>query len=467
MTFSKIDIRPLIVLIFLLTSIGYMFAIIEGAFVFDSINIIVIGTIALFLFVTYLSIKRTKYLSLFLPFVFIAFPTIINNVFPGVYLEDERLSVIYPIFSHIEIFLIIILFFKLNGTNSKINWSVSFLFFLLCISFIISTFVNICCSETISEVCLLLTGLYPVRLAILIYLVINNINIDFEFFIKGIGLSILFLFIESSVYSTLTHTGAISSGSLAVNTFGNVMGQLSCVLLCYLIVKKHFDIKLFLISLIGIVAVILSNTRMAILSSLIVIVLILLPLMNRKNRLVLIILLFIGLLSIGGSEIYEIFISNEKFDVSQTFNSIHIRNGQIDIDKGVTTMSLLTRLDLWQTSLNMIKENPVFGIGWNTFNIKKYDYGFSEYVIIDPHNGYLSSFCQLGIFGLLWIYFLYIRAYKYFFKAKNKNILILTIFNIGISICEFTNAGSYKYNVLSLLLFVAIIIDVNYNRKLV
>ncbi len=34
------------------------------------------------------------------------------------------------------------------------------------------------------------------------------------------------------------------------------------------------------------------------------------------------------------------------------------------------------------------------------------------------------------------------------------------------SICEFTNAGSYKYNVLSLLLFVAITIDVNYNRKL-
>jgi O-antigen ligase len=74
-----------------------------------------------------------------------------------------------------------------------------------------------------------------------------------------------------------------------------------------------------------------------------------------------------------------------------------------------------TRLNLWQTSINMSKDSPVTGIGEDNF-----DYYFDRYkvegyydVTVHPHNDYLTILVSSGIPGLiafLSIWFVIIRA---------------------------------------------------------
>jgi len=74
-----------------------------------------------------------------------------------------------------------------------------------------------------------------------------------------------------------------------------------------------------------------------------------------------------------------------------------------------------TRLNLWQTSINMSKDSPLIGIGEDNF-----DYYFDRYkvegyydVTVHPHNDYLTILVSSGIPGLiafLSIWFVILRA---------------------------------------------------------
>lgn len=74
------------------------------------------------------------------------------------------------------------------------------------------------------------------------------------------------------------------------------------------------------------------------------------------------------------------------------------------------------RLQIWETALLMIRENPLFGIGLGQFQRTYPSYAerlFSpplEWIVLHAHNLWLYTWLQLGIFGLAALLWLVVRA---------------------------------------------------------
>lgn len=424
-----------------------------------------IASVLLFIVITVFASINDKNLSFVIPFVFIAFPTNFNNIFPGVYLESEQQGVVYPIICHPELFLLSVLCLSRQKIE---NYKTPGLVYLLIASFLLSSILSIFRHIDNSQyILLLVAGQYPVRILILVVILVRNHSFYLKRFLLGICMSILFLTIESAVYSQVSDAKVLESGSLGVNTFGNVMGQMSCVLLFSLIILKfkYYKSLLYISILTGLTVTLLTETRMALLAIVVVFFVLLIPRMSKKIKFA------IGLLIIGGA--FFIVRSDAlsdlsgKMDINTAISSIEIsKSADIDIKQTESTSSLITRLELWTAATKMFVDYPLTGIGWNLFNVLKYKYGFEEKVIIDPHNGYFSFLCNLGIWAFFWIYFLFYRSWRIFYNSKNAEIKTLTVFNMGMTVCELTNAGSYKFGVLSMLLFISVYINYKYRIEL-
>jgi O-antigen ligase len=108
------------------------------------------------------------------------------------------------------------------------------------------------------------------------------------------------------------------------------------------------------------------------------------------------------------------------------------------IDKeGTVASSLVSRLLVWQTCLNAIKEHPWIGIGVYAFpySSKHYhtipDFLYENYVEgLSPHSGFLGIITETGIVGFLGFLIFYFSALKYAFKsnkiAKSRTDRIIT-----------------------------------------
>jgi len=107
--------------------------------------------------------------------------------------------------------------------------------------------------------------------------------------------------------------------------------------------------------------------------------------------------------------------------------------------------SINTRILIWKTTFNMIKDNPLFGSGIGSFKINYLNYqakylneypAYSKYWIKagEAHNEYLQIWAELGIVGLVLflsiIYFFYDLIINFFNENKNdkKKIIIIGLF---------------------------------------
>lgn len=102
--------------------------------------------------------------------------------------------------------------------------------------------------------------------------------------------------------------------------------------------------------------------------------------------------------------------------------------------------SINTRLLIWKTTLEMIKDRPIFGSGIGTFKMNYLNYqaeflrknpGYIKYSgkAGEAHNEYLQMWAELGIIGLglfILIFYFFYKAIFNFFKS-NKNIKDKTI----------------------------------------
>src|SRR5574341_769984 len=87
------------------------------------------------------------------------------------------------------------------------------------------------------------------------------------------------------------------------------------------------------------------------------------------------------------------------------------------------------RMGLWQTSWNMIKDKPIFGIGPGNFS-KDFDiYKVPrEYdTIAHPHNDYLNVWVNSGIIGLLAYLFLWFSFLRRLAKNFTISISVITV----------------------------------------
>ena len=89
------------------------------------------------------------------------------------------------------------------------------------------------------------------------------------------------------------------------------------------------------------------------------------------------------------------------------------------------------RLELWGKSLQIIKDNPVFGLGVGQFKTVHDEYNFSEEARYGhPHNDILNVGVNSGLFGLvsfvvIWVVFFIVVLKKYFFSLNKDDLIIL------------------------------------------
>ena len=95
--------------------------------------------------------------------------------------------------------------------------------------------------------------------------------------------------------------------------------------------------------------------------------------------------------------------------------------------------SFHSRLMVWNASAEIIKDNPLFGIGPGTFQdtyllyAEKFDEPYLEWAVPQPHNIFLAFYLQTGLIGFLGFIFILF----WFFNAKLKCYNIqYSIFNI-------------------------------------
>ena len=442
----------------------------DSLFIVEGINSpLILIAILLFIFLTAFSFFNENCVFLILPFIFIAFPTIINNIFPGVLLSTPKDlgNAVYPITNHIEIFLILLLIkhYMVFGT---IKLKLSFIFSLATFLFLFSSFIAMIIAPESQAVVVLGVSIYPVKLILLLQILLSNYHVEnrhMSLIVRGLLMSIGFLLLESSFYSKLNAFDYLTSGSLGTNSFGNIIGQIVVFIIVYIyFYNSSINNKLlcFMAILIGLITVILTNTRMALLALVLNLFVFFIPQLSFNKILgISVIIAIVLLFSLQ-------FVDTKKYDSSNITKNIKIDPNQIPsldlkkifvVERTYATSSIVTRLDLFQSSLNMFYDSPVWGIGYGNFNLQKYKYGFKERILIDSHNGYLFLLSQLGLIGLLWIYLIYFMPF-FLYKKYNYNnpIFLLAIINTGMAICDCTNAGIFKNSILSLLLFNSIVL---------
>jgi len=87
--------------------------------------------------------------------------------------------------------------------------------------------------------------------------------------------------------------------------------------------------------------------------------------------------------------------------------------------------SLHSRLMIWNTAVEIIKDNPVLGIGPGTFQdvylsySNRFNEPYLEWAVPQPHNIFLAFYLQTGLIGF--IGFILILVWFFYSRLKNKN----------------------------------------------
>lgn len=108
------------------------------------------------------------------------------------------------------------------------------------------------------------------------------------------------------------------------------------------------------------------------------------------------------------------------------------------------------RLELWSKSLQIIKDNPVFGLGIGQFKSVHDKYDFSEGARYGhPHNDLLNIGVNSGLFGLIsfvliWVIFFYKVLKKYFFSLNKENLIISLMLGGALAILGFLISGLFQ-----------------------
>ena len=108
------------------------------------------------------------------------------------------------------------------------------------------------------------------------------------------------------------------------------------------------------------------------------------------------------------------------------------------------------RINIYKTSLNMIRAHPLIGVGVNTFcsNYQKYKIketsGFTWDARYYAHNNFLHMSGEIGLFGLavfLWLLFAFFRRWVIFFRNIGSNFLKICSLGVVAGIIAFLING--------------------------
>ena len=244
---------------------------------------------------------------------------------------------------------------------------------------------------------------------------------------KGVLIKMLLVFLAAECVESVYVTYKVMGGAFRHPGFGHNVMHLSAILaimfpiLCVLIADKKFNNKERIISLIlgscMLAGIIATQTRGLWLSLIIVCPLVLYRYVLKSKKHMIVALLI--LTSIAG-----FFVTSPQF--SNRFKSI----------ANVTTdRSNISRIMIWESSINMIKDHPVTGVGLDCFK-RVYDKEYKRDVekemkfnLAHTHNNFLQIFTEAGIFGFLGFFsftiFMLWSNFKAWVKTRNPYALML------------------------------------------
>ena len=78
-----------------------------------------------------------------------------------------------------------------------------------------------------------------------------------------------------------------------------------------------------------------------------------------------------------------------------------------------------------KNSLHLIKKKPFFGFGSNQFDKVYGEYFPDKKTVNHPHNNFLFILVELGLFGLIILFYIFYSQFKLYLIAKDKTILQL------------------------------------------
>ena len=261
----------------------------------------------------------------------------------------------------------------------------------------------------------------PSRLVLVlpIYFFIRKSDIKIEWFIWGFVISamviavnqIMFKFGYGGLYSFQDNPGIVT---LYVSISG---------LICLFFISKDRNASNFLFAIVSIASIfasLLSGGRGVWIAAILTVVIVLLlnPLNWGKNAKLIVLSSFIGIIFIS----YFIPQTSVKDRVDMTVSNVTswVMHGKADTSSGA-------RLEMWKAALEVIKENPIIGVGEDNYALhqkKLIEQGRIDKFVgnfTHPHGEYITSLVEQGVIGLLAFIFVLLTPIMFFIKIIKHN----------------------------------------------
>ena len=448
----------------------------KGNIHFFEIGKLTIPSLVLFVIVVIAATVSTKNYFLFLFFVLLAFPAPIDDIFPSVPLTSisDRNQVLFPLITRIDLFLGlgILKGAMLHGFKLK-NFGLNTILKFVLLLFPLVILVNLFKVNSLWYGNLILSYTFQYRYLVLILFLISYFDLRKyqNQLIFGIFISLAFLLLEATINTYIVKSPRLLSGSLSLNTFANISAAIGLYFFYLLRQKQVKKLLGWAVVFLSLFIVFKTGTRSALL--LYFISYFLIYIFSNKKKLV-----FNSIkiaFAVGAVLCFYVLASNknyipERYAYSTLVDRIKFNSKgsllseKIQIAISRETNSLRTRLDLFDTSIQMVSANPFSGVGPGLWNVQKNEYkpkGEFPNVLLDSHNDYLALVAQYGfILGLLLALFVFYTPFKNFHKIRkfNQPIYYLFVVNFAMGLAAWSNAGFFKHQVAAILLFSACVL---------
>ena len=430
--------------------------------------------------------KDIRLYVVFMVFNILALPACVDNFVPSVLISafNDSKQIYFPMITHIDIYLVLGIIKYWDKSESFFLDFRKFetkLFFLLVFFLLVSIAGNIFKHNNKYDISLILSHSYHLRYLLLLTLLFRNTSV-----IKyknplftGVLVAVGFLIFESFSYSYFFYSPSrLTSGTLGHNVLANILTSICCYFF-FLIIRKHISLKYLLLVLLIICTVVLTKTRSAIYLLvayfLFELVTHIVFLCKHKTKFKFSYLFFIVPLLMCISFFY--FTQNERL----SFNNFKIEkinfsetslNKIIVLEKNDFNASLALRLNHFQTSLNMINDQPLLGIGPGRWNTYKQTYGSKELKLMDSHNDLLATMSQYGVITGLFLCFVicFLPVLSFVKTRKSPSILsdnlkYLFLVSFVMIFAGLTNTGFFKHQIYGFLSLILILTIFNANQS--
>ncbi len=204
-------------------------------------------------------------------------------------------------------------------------------------------------------------------------------------------------------------------------SYASMFSLFSIISIFYLVFKQNESKKWFYFVLILLPSIYLYSSKAGMIAFLSVTIILSIYIVIKYNKMllnsILVVVLILLSFIIYKNERVQSIIQNKKFNIAENEN----------------TKKTDSRIIIWQTNLELLKENYILGTGIGDYKdeiVKKYkkiNYKKGIKYKLDSHNQFLKSFVVFGIFGFVNILFIFILMFYYSLKERNLYTLLFAI----------------------------------------